>query len=191
MPAALISKHEVLDRLTAAFRAHGYEGTTLARLSKATGLVRASLYHYFPGGKEEMARAVLAHAGERLEALVLAPLEAEDAPPAECLARMVEGLDAFYSGGAQACLLGLLSVGDAGPLFAQEVRTALDRWIGLLARVLAEAGLERRVAHRRAEDAVGAVQGALVMARAYGVKTPFARLIKDLPDRLLAGASLS
>ena len=67
MPASLISKDEVLDRLTKTFRTSGYDGASLARLSESTGIGRSSLYHYFPGGKEEMAQAVLAHANAWLE----------------------------------------------------------------------------------------------------------------------------
>ncbi|TGQ06111.1 helix-turn-helix domain-containing protein, partial [Mesorhizobium sp. M00.F.Ca.ET.217.01.1.1] len=39
------------------FREHGYEGASLALIGAATGLGKGSLYHFFPGGKEEMARA--------------------------------------------------------------------------------------------------------------------------------------
>ena len=42
------------------FRAHGYEGATLSVITEATGLGKGSLYHFFPGGKEELAAAVLA-----------------------------------------------------------------------------------------------------------------------------------
>lgn len=54
-----MSKEEVIAQLTKVFRQYGYEGATLARLSEATGLGKASLYHHFPKGKEEMAAVVL------------------------------------------------------------------------------------------------------------------------------------
>ena len=68
MPAPSISREEVLNRLTKTFRTYGYDGASLAKLSEATGLGPSSLYHYFPGGKEEMAQAVLNHANVWLEA---------------------------------------------------------------------------------------------------------------------------
>jgi hypothetical protein len=38
----------------------GYrEGASLSLISEATGLGKGCLYHFFPGGKEEMADAVL------------------------------------------------------------------------------------------------------------------------------------
>ena len=48
MPAALISRDEVLKRLAVAFRQDGYDGASISRLSASTGLGKASLYHYFP-----------------------------------------------------------------------------------------------------------------------------------------------
>lgn len=73
MPAPLIPREEVLNRLANAFRAGGYQGTSLKDLCEATGLVKASLYHYFPGGKQDMAQAVLDHIGGWFSANVLAP----------------------------------------------------------------------------------------------------------------------
>ncbi len=186
MPAALIPKQHVLDRLVGVFRTYGYEGATLTRLSNATGLVRASLYHYFPGGKEDMASAVLTHAGQDFERLILTPLEGDETKPGhERLEVMVRGLDEFYAGGTQPCLLALLSSGDAGPLFAEPVGRALARWIGCLADALVSAGVEPSLAVARAEDAVGAIQGALILARTRGSTVPFRRLLCELPDRLL------
>ena len=56
----LTDRQEVLPALAEVFREHGFEGASLARIAQATGLGKGSLYHYFPGGKTEMAAAVLA-----------------------------------------------------------------------------------------------------------------------------------
>ena len=74
MPAPLMSKDEVLDRLVDAFRDKGYEGASLSELSAATGLTKSSLYHYFPDGKEEMAEEVLAHLDRQLAENLYKPL---------------------------------------------------------------------------------------------------------------------
>ncbi len=63
MPPSKVNENQLLDRLTGVFRLHGYEGASLSRIAKATGLQRASLYFRFPGGKEEMAEAVLRSGG--------------------------------------------------------------------------------------------------------------------------------
>ena len=66
MALTKINEDELLDRLTDVFRTYGYEGASLSRISEVTGLQRASLYHRFPGGKEDMAKAVLSRAGQWL-----------------------------------------------------------------------------------------------------------------------------
>jgi len=52
---------DILKGLTKVFRSKGYEGANLSELAQATNLKKASLYHRFPGGKQEMAVTVLTH----------------------------------------------------------------------------------------------------------------------------------
>ncbi len=59
MARSIAERADVLPRLAEVFRAHGYEGATLALISDATGLGKGSLYNFFPGGKEQMAMEVL------------------------------------------------------------------------------------------------------------------------------------
>ncbi len=184
MPAPLIGKEEVLERLAAAFRRHGYDGASISRLSAATGLGKASLYHYFPGGKSDMAGAVLAHLGERFDRLILAPLRAT-APPAERLNRMILGLSEFYGQGHDPCVVDLFAIGTPLEALGPDLAGAIEGWTATLAVVLEDAGIppERTVA--RAEDAVIAVEGALVVSRARGTPEPFQRTLAELPGRLL------
>ena len=72
---AALDDAEILERLARVFRDVGYEGARLAMLAKATGLQKASLYHRFPAGKEQMARDVLGAAGAWLEQNVLSVLQ--------------------------------------------------------------------------------------------------------------------
>ena len=58
MAKMIHERGDVLPALTEVFRTHGYEGASLALISRHTGLGKGSLYHFFPGGKEEMAAEV-------------------------------------------------------------------------------------------------------------------------------------
>ena len=53
------SRADVIQALIDVFRRCGYDGATLSSISEATGLGRASLYHHFPGGKQEMAAVAI------------------------------------------------------------------------------------------------------------------------------------
>jgi len=185
---AAIEGDELIARLSAVFREVGYEGATLTMLAEAAGLQKASLYHRFPQGKEQMAREVLAHTGAWLEENILQPLRADGAPAAK-IGAMAKRLDELYSGGRQACLLNMLSSAriDDGP-FTQMIQHAFEALIGALRAVLMDAGLDKRTARSRAERAVMMLQGSLVLSRGMGTPRPFREFLKSLPGDLLGGA---
>jgi AcrR family transcriptional regulator len=177
-------KDEVLVQLAKVFRQYGYEGATLARLSQATGLGKASLYHHFPKGKEEMAAAVLNHMKHWFEEHILTPLR-EGGAPSDRIRTMIKYVDELYNQGQQTCLLAVLSLGESKDLFHTQISFALNIWIDTLAQVLVEEGLDPECARHRAEDAILQIQGALVLARALEDTAPFERVLKRLPEELL------
>ncbi len=183
MPAPLASRDAVLDRLTETFKACGYDGASLADLSKATGLGKSSLYHHFPGGKEEMAAAVLDRLSEQLGASLLAPLAGPGAP-ADRVRAMLATVDGLYGGGTRPCLVGAIALDSVAPLFRDRLSGILTAWVDALAATLREAGVED--AERRARDAVARIQGALVLARATGDTTGFRETLVTLRRELAA-----
>lgn len=179
----------LLTRLSDVFRDLGYEGASLAVLAEATGLKKASLYHRFPGGKEEMAGEVMARAEAWLTEHILKPLGAPGSPQARIDA-MLRRIEEFYSGGRQSCLLNMMSSprGDRGP-FAPRIMHAFKAWIEALAEVLVAAGVERAAARLRAEQAVALVQGSLVLSRGMGSSRPFRNCLDHLSRELLPPAA--
>jgi TetR/AcrR family transcriptional repressor of lmrAB and yxaGH operons len=180
-----MSKAEVLERLLSAFRDKGYEGASLAELSAATGLMKSSLYHYFPGGKEDMAEQVLAHLDRQLATGLFQPLRAAGTP-AEKLGAMLDTVDAFYEGGRKACLLERLCASVDRTRFRRPLRRAFTAWMDAVGALCLEAGLPRAVARARAEQFIVRVEGALVVCAGtddYGV---FARTMADLRATVLA-----
>lgn len=182
---ATIADNDLICRLSDVFRSVGYEGASLAALAAATGLKKASLYHRFPGGKQQMAEEVLNSAEAWFVENVLAPLKC-DAPPASRVQAMVERLNEFYAGGRQACLLNALSSAPLqdGP-FARKIRRMFKGWIDALAAVLIDAGLDEETAWRRAQRAVMMIQGSLVVSRGMGTPKPFRDCLAALGDDLL------
>jgi AcrR family transcriptional regulator len=185
MPASLLPKEEVARRIFGVFRTYGYEGATLARISEATGLGRASLYHYYPGGKDDMAREVLGTARAWLEANVVGALERTGTPAAR-LRNMTAALRAGYAEGEASCVLNLLGVGEAGEKFAAELNLVIEVWVHALERLLRTAGESPARARRTALDAVVRIEGALVVSRALGDTSVFVRTLSEI-ERSLAG----
>ncbi|MDY6897838.1 MAG: TetR/AcrR family transcriptional regulator [Cyanobacteriota bacterium] len=179
-----MSKEEAIVKLIPAFRKHGYEGASLTMLSKASGLGKASLYHYFPGGKSEMAAAVFEYISDDFNKSVLKTLQGEEEPAVKIQAAC-DRLQEFYDSGRNSCFLAIMSFGEADKLFHEKVKARLQRMIECLAKVLVEAGIEEEIARIRSEDAIGQIQGALVLVRILDDTEPFERVIKGLVGKLL------
>lgn len=181
----LVHDEDLLERLSLTFRDVGYEAASMAVLSERTGLKRASLYHRFPEGKEQMAREVLSGADVWLDANVLAPLRTDAAPKGR-IAAMIEALDRFYENGERACLLNMLSapMGQEGR-FASAVRATLEAWIGALTGCVEDAGIPHDEARARAVRAVSLLQGSLVVSRGLGTTAPFQAALATLADMLV------
>ncbi len=184
MPSTKVNDDELLDRLTDVFRTYGYEGASLSRISEATGLQRASLYHRFPGGKEDMAKAVLERAGEWLVNRVLAPLSGPGKPE-ERIRKMAKELNTFYGGGKHCCLLDSLSFGFEENDIRRTVQEGMGAWVEALAQVARETGVPTKKARQQAQDVISRIQGSLVMARVLKDYGPFERTLTEIPDVLL------
>ncbi len=188
MPAPLLPKEEVIERLAIAFRDLGYEGTSLTKLSEATGLKKASLYYYFPGGKEEMAMVVIQQVEAWFGENVFAVLQGQGTP-ASRLKKMTTALDRFYNSGSRACILDVFGIGQAGALFSDKLAGSMKAWEKTIAEVVMDAGIDKATARTRAEDALISIEGALVYTRITGSPKSFKRTMASLPDRLLAPAA--
>jgi TetR/AcrR family transcriptional repressor of lmrAB and yxaGH operons len=181
----VVERRDVLRALGEVFRAHGYEGASLTLITEATGLGKGSLYHLFPGGKEQMAAEVLADIDAWFEFNIYAPLR-EASDPARAIAAMIAGVDDYFRSGDRVCLVGMVALGAARDTFAGKVDDYFARWHVALASLLRRSGLSKSQAQRRAEDALLTIQGALVLARARNDGGIFRRALSDLTARLLA-----
>jgi AcrR family transcriptional regulator len=187
VPAPTVSRDQAIDALFATFRDNGYGGATLSELSRGTGLGRSSLYHHFPGGKEDMAGAVLDRAETFLKGMLEAAVAAEG-PPRERLAKVLGTLEALYAGGKNPCVLANFAQGEARTLFQRRLRFLFELWIDGLSDLARQAGVPEREARERAEDAVGAIEGALIVAAGLNDAMVFRRRLGKIPSELFAGA---
>ncbi len=186
MARAKINDDQLLEKLTKVFQVYGYEGASLSLISEATGLQRASLYHRFPGGKEQMVEDVLSHVDQRFETYLLAPLKTEKSLGAR-VREMGKRINEFYVGGRRSCLLDTLSLGKQSGAFRKHIKASFTTWLGALEALAKEAGFGAIEARERSEQALISIEGTLVMARATGNRKPFKRAIDSLPG-LLIGA---
>lgn len=181
MPAALASKDEIVDRLFVVFRDRGFEGASLADLSRATGLGKSSLYHHFPAGKTQMAEAVLGLAVSLIDSAILETAQGAD-PLKVRIRKIVAALEQFYAGGRTPCVLGQLAASDVGATARQSLQLAFEHWIKAIDGLARESGLPPGRARSFAEDWVARVQGALILQAATGSTGAFERALQALFD---------
>lgn len=166
------------------FRQYGYDGATLSKISEATGLGKASLYHHFPGGKDEMVEAVLDFLQQWLGENILAALRSEGDALTR-LRRMCDRLIELYDGGHQPCLSAIFLLGSARDVFHAKVEALFRAWIDAIATVLIEDGMDEERAKYQGEDAAIAIQGSLILSQGLNDPSPFMRVIQQLPQKLV------
>ena len=171
--------------LAEVFRAHGYEGASLSVISHRTGLGKGSLYHFFPGGKAEMAACVLDEIEAWFEQRMFQPLR-EDPDPRAAIRAMLAESDAYFRSGRRICLVGAFALGAVRDGFAQRIDAYFAAWRAALAAALTRAGLGEARALDLAEDAITAIQGALVTASALQDPGLFGRTLARIEARIAA-----
>jgi AcrR family transcriptional regulator len=188
MPRIVAERQDIIPVLAEVFRRYGYEGASLSRITEGTGLGKGSLYHFFPGGKEEMAAAVLAHIDDWFQRHVYTPLR-QAGSPYEGIAAMFDEVCRYFLSGRKVCLVGVFALGNERDRFARAVSDYFRDWAGALAIALEKGGLAPTPARDLAEEVVGSIQGALVLARAWDDPQVFSRMIRTLSERALAAVA--
>src|ERR1700758_4457476 len=60
------TRQRIIDGAAAEIRAHGVSATTLDDVRTRTRTSKSQLFHYFPGGKEQLLLAVAEHEAQRV-----------------------------------------------------------------------------------------------------------------------------
>lgn len=178
----VFEKADVIPLVAEVFRELGYEGASLSAITARTGLSKGSLYHFFPGGKEEMAAGILAHVDHWFVAQVFEPLEQGE--PREAIARMWKSVDGYFHSGRRVCLIGAFALDETRDRFAGVIRGYFRRWVTALEGALVRSGMEARLAKATAEETVIGIQGALTLARALDDKAIFGRTLRRLQQQI-------
>jgi TetR/AcrR family transcriptional regulator, lmrAB and yxaGH operons repressor len=182
-----VADDELFDRLAHVFRVAGFEGASLGALAEGAGLQRASLYHRFPGGKLQMAEAVMGW----VKGLFLRALEPMGSDPdvAAGVAESARRISEIYADGELPCVLDTLTLSGAPAsirALAAEITTA---WIDAMEGAALRGGADADAARLAAEDAFVRIEGGLVLARLRGDTSAFRRALAGLPRMLLTGQS--
>jgi TetR/AcrR family transcriptional regulator, lmrAB and yxaGH operons repressor len=180
--AQATSRSSVTTALFGLFRDKGYEGVSIADVSAITGLGRSSLYHYFPGGKAEMASSVLEATRTALATAIFTPLSGTS-PLAERIDAMLAAVSNIYDGGLSPCVLSSLMTTSGTDPISKGAASIIVTWITILTEALKSEAISRP--QDRAIQAVALIQGALVTARALGRRDTFSTALENVRRGLL------
>jgi TetR/AcrR family transcriptional repressor of nem operon len=176
----------VIDSALRLFREHGYHATSMADISEACGLLKGSIYHYFPG-KKELAVAALDRVIEEGRERLFRPAANDNLPAEARLRRLADAVEGYFIGREGGCLMGnlALEVGDEIPEFAERIRRYFAEWADALTLLLEER-YGRARARELAEDMIARAQGAIMLMGITGNEEPLRRAGRDAVALLAA-----
>lgn len=150
------------------FRRQGYNGTSLSQISEASGATIGSIYHFFRGGKEALAVAVLETTGAVYRELFEA-IAAEATVPGDAYRNFFAGAAAVLeeSGYLDPCPIGGIAreVANTSEPLRRAAQGAFDSWIAAARAHLTGAGLAPERAEALALVVVATVEGTFVVGR--------------------------
>ncbi len=176
MPFVAVSTRErIVESGAELFRRQGFTGTGVKQIVAEASAPFASLYHFFPGGKEQLGEEVIRHSGAIYGELIgLFFVPGEDP---------VAATRAFFAGAAQtlretdyadACPIATvaLEVSSTSEPMRDACAEVFESWIDETAKRLAQSGVPRRRARALAVSLLCSLEGAFVLARALRSTEP-------------------
>lgn len=164
----------MLDSAVLLLRERGAAGVTVDAVLAHSGAPRGSVYHHFPGGRNEMLLGALREAGDYITAMVDESVAGGD------VRQTVDRLVAFwkralartdYRAGCPVVAMAVDSR-ETVPDSAELVREIFARWHVSLSKVLSANGFPPDRAERVANLIVSALEGAIILCRARRDLTP-------------------
>jgi AcrR family transcriptional regulator len=163
------TRDRIVDSTAELFRRQGYTGTGVKQIVAEASAPFGSLYHFFPGGKEQLGAETIRTSGRMyLELFVTVVADAPD---------VVTGVEEFFSGAAQtlretgyedACPIATvaLEVASTNEPLRQATADVFESWIDAGTVYFAGAGIPEQRARELALHMLSVLEGAFVFCRA-------------------------
>lgn len=163
------TKQRLVEATAERFRAQGYTGTGVKQIVADAGAPFASLYHFFPGGKEELGAEVIRWSGAMYGLLWLEIVRPER--------DIATGVRKFFEGAAEhlietdyadACPIATvaLEVSSVSEVMREACHDVFELWLQGAADDFVAAGVARRRARELAITFVALLEGAFLLSRA-------------------------
>lgn len=173
------ARRRMIESAVTLLAKRGLQATALSDVIEHSGAPRGSIYHHFPGGKDELVDAAIDLAGDR----ALRVLDAVDGrPPSEVTGYFLDLWRAVLvrSRLTAGCAVLAVTVATDSPELLDHAAAIFRAWRGRLAELYASGGLPADSAARLATTIVAATEGAVVVSRAEQSLEPFEQVARAL-----------
>lgn len=183
MPALPKHREKIIRAAALLFRRVGYSAAGMNDIVALSGAPKGSVYHYFPGGKEQVAQEALVYAGG-LVTQTLTELAAQVDSAADMIQRYADMLSHWmaksdYQDGCPVTTT-LLETANSIPSLAEVGRQIFERWQAIFAARLVSDGMSQERASSLAVLAISSVEGALILSRVERNATPIKKVAKEI-----------
>lgn len=174
------TRDRILDATAELFRERGFTGTGLKAVAATSGAPIGSLYHFFPGGKDELAAASLRRAADGYAARVGGVLADGPADPVEAMRHAFDAAARTLvdTGYVDACPIATvaLEVASTNEPLRQVTAEIFEGWLATLDLVFLGAGLDAATARRLSTLFLAALEGGFLLCRAARDPAPLRSL---------------
>lgn len=186
------TRRRLIDAASVLFRRQGLAATGVKQILTAADAPFSSLYHHFPGGKDELAAEAIVDAGARYQALVGGVWDAE-ADLAGSVAAVFDGAAEVLAATdyADACPIAVIALEVASTSETLRLATArvFAAWGDAVSARLIASGVDESAARPLAQSVIALLEGAFILARAAKSTEPL-RAARD-SALTIAGAALA
>jgi AcrR family transcriptional regulator len=177
-----ISDNQLTAKMLEVLRSRGYDGSSLNELALVGGLKKASLYHRYPGGKEELVQSVLMHYKALVSANVLQVLSKKKKTKKK-IQSAFSNIKEIYTDGQSNCLYRALTMESGLDLYGQDIASQCKEWIQAFEALGRDLGYKKKKAKKLALEGLIKIQGALVVSRIFNDK----QIFQDAVDEIQQG----
>jgi AcrR family transcriptional regulator len=174
-PMAGATRERIVQSSAELFRRQGYTGTGVKQIVAEASAPFGSIYHFFPGGKEQLGEEVIRYSGAIYGQLIDAFYEPGGDPVAATRSFFAAAAATLRETGyADACPIATvaLEVSSTSEPLREACADVFEGWIGAAAASLTSAGVPRRRARALAISLLSSLEGAFVLARALRSTEP-------------------
>jgi len=176
------------------FRAHGYHGTSLSQITQASGATTGSIYHFFPGGKEELTVAVIESTAAAYRQLFeMVAVGASDPVAAYTDFFTAAAAVLVESDYIDPCPIGTIAreVASTNEPLRRAAAAAFEGWIEAATDHLVSAGVEASNAADLAVVFVANIEGGFVLSRTLRSPAPLLAAARTLAPVVAAAVDRS